>query len=110
MFSVPLAESSSASADASGIARVKLGPLRAFESWDVKLTSVASTSSVKVPTVRVYRGAESPSRLIDGTYTGTLNSTDTPYTLRSGEKVVVVFEKCDVGATCTITVEGESKR
>lgn len=110
MSNLPLAESASATADASGVARVQMGPLRAFESWDVRSTTVASTSSVLVPTARVYRGAEAPSRLIDGTYTGTQDTSDTAYTLRSGERVIVVFSGADVGSQCTVTLEGESKR
>lgn len=110
MSETPLAESSSATADASGVARVSLGPLRSFETWDVRSTTVASTSSTLVPTCKLYRGGESPSRLIDGTYTGTLDTTDTPYKLRSGDKVLAVFTGCDVGAQCTVTVEGQATR
>lgn len=110
MVETPLAESQTAVAGADGIARVSMGPLRSFERWDVRTTTVASTSSTLVPTARVYRGAESPSRLIDGTYNGALNTTDVAYSLRSGEKVVTVWTGCDVGAQCTVTLEGESVR
>ena len=110
MPETPLYESSSANADANGIARVSLGPLRGFERWDVRSTTVASTSSTLVPTCKLYRGGESPSRLIDGTYTGTLDTTDTPYTLHSGDRVMAVFDGCDVGAQCTVTLEGMSTR
>lgn len=110
MSNVPLSESASAVAAADGIARVQMGPLRAFEAWDVRSTTVSSTSSTLVPTTRLYRGAEQASRLIDGTYTGTLDTTDTQYKLRSGDKVIAVFSGCDVGAQCTVTVEGETTR
>lgn len=110
MSNVPLSESATAVAGADGIARVQLGPLRAFETWAVASTTVSSTSSTLVPTARLYRGAEQPSRLIDGTYTGTLDTTDTTYKLRSGDKVIAVFSGCDVGAQCTVTVEGETTR
>ena len=110
MSEIPLAESASAAADASGTARISLGPLRAFERWHVVSTTVTSTSSVLVPTAKVYRGAEAPSRLIGGTFTATLDTTDTAYDLRAGDKAVVVFSGCDVGAICTVTVEGQSIR
>lgn len=109
-LSVPLAVSASANAGNDGIARITIGPLRSFETWHVRSTAVASTSNVKVPTVRTYRGAETPSRLIEGTYTGTLNASDTAYDLRSGERLVVVFAGGDVGSQCTVTLEGESER
>lgn len=110
MSNVPLNESVTGTADAGGIARLALGPLRAFETWAIASTTFSSTSSVKIPTGKLYRGAEVPSRLIDGTYTGTLDTTDTAYKLRSGEKAVAVFTGCDVGAQCTMTLEGESLR
>ena len=110
MSDTPLYESSAAAADANGIARVSVGPLRSFETWDVRSTTVTSTSSTLVPTCKLYRGAESPSRLIDGTFTGTLDTTDTPYSLRSGDKLVAVWTGCDVGAQCTVTLEGQSTR
>lgn len=110
MSNVPLSESATAVAGADGTARVKLGPLRSFERWDVASTTVASTSTVLVPTAKVYRGSEMPSRLIDGTFTGTLDVSDIAYKLRSGEQVLVVFTGNDVGAQCTITLEGETVR
>lgn len=110
MSSVPLYESASAIAGADGIARVSLGPLRSFEQWEITNTTVSSASISLVPTARLYRGGEAPSRLIDGTYTGTLDTTDTRYTLRSGEKVLAVFTGASVGAQCTVTVEGTATR
>lgn len=107
-MSNPVSESATGTADASGTARVSLGPLRAFETWQIVSTTLSSTSTTLIPTAKLYRGAEVPSRLIDGTYTGTLDTTDTPYKLRSGDKALAVFTGCDVGAQCTITVEGES--
>lgn len=110
MSEIPLADSASAIADANGTARVSLGPLRSFEVWDVISTTVSNTGTAKVPTVRLYRGGEAPSRLIDGTYTGTLDTTDTRYKLRSGEKVLAVFTNASVGTQCTVTVEGTATR
>lgn len=110
MSEIPLDEAVTAVADALGIARVSIGPLRAFETWHVTSTTLASTSSALIPVAKLYRGAEMPSRLIDGTYTGTLDTTDTVYDLRSGDKALAVFTGCDVGAQCTITVQGIAKR
>lgn len=109
MSDTPLSESASAQAAANGVARALLGPLRAFETWQVRRVTVSSTSTVLIPTARVYRGAVSPSRLIDGTYTGTLDSTDTmDLELKSGDKLVAEWTGSDVGAVCTLTIEGNA--
>lgn len=110
MSSVSLNESVTAQAGADGIARVVMGPLRSFETWEVTSTTVASTSSALVPTCKLYRGGEAPSNLFEGTFSGNLDITDTLYKLRSGEKMVAVFQGCDVGAQCTVTMQGLANR
>lgn len=110
MPDTPLFESATASAGADGIARVSLGPLRSLETWQVAATTVSSTSSTLSPTCKLYRGGEAPSNLFEGTFSGNLDTTDTPYTLRSGEKMLAVFEGCDVGSSCTITMRGTAER
>jgi len=66
-----------------GRAVCQVQPLRAFEWWHITMTTVQSTSSVLIPTLRLYRGGESPSSLIDGTFRGTLNSTADRSTFRT---------------------------
>lgn len=110
MSRVPLFESGRATVDASGIARVRMGPRRAFERWQLRRISIQSTSSTLVPEARLYSGGESTSNLIDGTYDGVLNHTDTDRELANGEDVVCVWSGADVGATCTLTLEGSAIR
>lgn len=102
-----LFQSADGTADANGRAEATLQPLRAFETWRVKRMTVQSTSSTLVPTCRVYRGAVSASRLVDGTYTGTLDHTDTDLALHNGERLIAVWEGADVGAVCTLSIEGD---
>lgn len=99
--------SADGTADANGRAEATLQPLRAFERWRVRRMTVQSTSSTLVPTCKVYRGAVSPSRLIDGTYTGTLDHTDTDIAMQNGERLIAVWEGADVGAVCTLSIEGD---
>jgi hypothetical protein len=106
----PLNESRTATADGNGRAIAQLGPLRSFESWEIKRTTVSSTSTTLIPTARVYRGAIAPSRLIDGTYTGTLDTTQTDMTLTSGDSVVAEWTGADVGSSCILIIEGEATR
>jgi hypothetical protein len=107
---VALFESAQAIADATGKATAILQPMRAFEYWDVTGTTVQSTSTTLIPAARVYKGVETPSALIDGSVNGVLDTSDTPYTLLNGEQVRVVWDNCDVGARCTVTVRGERKK
>lgn len=109
MSTVPLDESKFAVADAAGKATVRLQPMRAFETWHITNTAVQSTSSVKIPTVKLYKGSETPSRFIEGSYTGTFNASDTVIDLPNGTALLAVFQNCDVGATCTVTLSGEAR-
>lgn len=101
-----LRESATATADANGRAVATVQPLRAFESWTITGITVQSTSSTKVPTAKVYRGAEAPSSIVDGTFTGTLDHTNDTVELSNGERLICVWENADAGASCTMTVKG----
>lgn len=92
-------------ADATGKATCVVQPLRAFESWEITNTAVQSTSTT-VPTVKVYRGSESPSSFIEGSYTATFNSSNSQIDLNNGERLLVVFEGCTPGASCSVSVSG----
>jgi hypothetical protein len=102
-----LHESATAVANSAGKAIARLQPLRAFEKWFVESVAIQSTSTVKSPTFKIYKGSESPSSLVGGTFTGALNS-DPQFNrpLGNGEVLLGVWENCDVGASCTMTIEG----
>lgn len=97
----------SRSADATGKVTCQVQPLRAFESWRITNTAIQSTSTVKVPTVKMYRGSESPSNFIEGSYSAQFNSSDSVIHLNNGERLLVVFENCDTSSVCTISVTGD---
>jgi hypothetical protein len=102
--------SADAIADANGKAIARLQPLRANERWHIRRMTIQSDSSTLVPKCRIYRGAESPSRQVDGSETGTMDHSDTDLRLQNGEVLLAVWEGADVGASCLITVEGETSR
>lgn len=112
-----LNESAFATVDATGRATATIQPLRAFEEWRVRKMTVQNNSTVLVPTCRVYRGSEAASNLEDGTFTGTMDSSETDITLRSGERLIAVWEGVDVGSAgadvgsrCTFSVRGDISR
>lgn len=102
-----LRESGNGVADANGRAVARVQPLRYGEEWRITRMTVQSTSSTLVPTALVYRGSEAASNLIDGTWTGTQDTSETSIRLVSGETLVCVFTGGDVGSQCTFNVFGE---
>lgn len=109
MPSFPVEESATAVADANGRAVVRLGPSRAMEKWSITNTAVQSTS-VDTATFKLYRGSESTSRFIEGTYAGGQDNSNTAYTLQNGEPAVGVWTGATIGATCTMTISGTGER
>jgi hypothetical protein len=117
MTDVPLRESGSVVVGATSRATVTLQPMRSFERWEITRTTVANTGTVLVPACRIYRGSEAAGSLIEGTYSGRQDSSDTKYTLENGEKLIVVWEGktigsvgADVGSVCTVVIEGRAVR
>jgi len=102
-----LRESGNGTADSTGRAVCRVQPMRYGEEWRITRMTVQSTSSTLVPIAKVYRGSEAASNLIDGTWTGTQDTSDTSIRLMSGESLVCVFSGGDVGSQCTFNVFGE---
>lgn len=108
MQTVPLFTSAQATANAQGIAIAVLAPYQAFEKWQTQTVSVQSTSTALVPRATHYRGQQAPSRVINGTENGAFDTDpDFKMLLQSGEQFITVWENCDVGAICTVTLTGE---
>ena len=95
-------------ADASGIGRVRIGPPTAVAYWHVTgMTSVVA-NSVLTPQLRVYKGYESPSTLVNSTLrAGATVSTQDDIPLAPGEILIFVWSNCTPGAWCTATIRGE---
>lgn len=99
--------SASGTADSTGKAVAKLGPLRAFETWEIRGIAITDTSSTNIPSFKMYWGSEAPSNLIAGTYKGGLNSDPSfEIDLQSGEVIVGVWENADVGSIGTMKPSG----
>lgn len=106
-----LQESKPAIADSNGKAIVTLQPLRAFERWRITLMNIQATSPVavgpKVPQFRVYRNSEAVSNLVDSTYDGNQNTSNTDITIENGEAIIGVWTGADPGTQCMFSVQGE---
>lgn len=107
MRKLPLNEGKLQIADANGRAVVEFQPLRAGEDWHIVRTSIQNAGVNNVPEARVYRGIESPTTLVEGTFSGNMDTSDTVIDLRNGERLLVVWSGADAGSQCSATVDGE---
>lgn len=90
--------------DANGNGQVALGPPGA--DWVVTATTLATSTSVNQPIGNIYLGAVSQAALIDGTYSGSGDTSDTKYLLSAGEQVIATWTGGDAGAKATLRVAG----
>jgi hypothetical protein len=92
--------------DGSGNGIVLFGPSLYGEEWTVTrtgvLTSSAAITTAAIPQVQLYVA----SRFIDGTYTGSNNTSDTTYQVHSGQQIQVTFLGGQPGDTATVSVSG----
>lgn len=89
-------------------ARVYLGPQVARQTWKVKRVVVSSTSSeTKQPRFFLYKNHETPSTLLDSTYSGNGATTETDIEIRPGERLLGVWVGGTPGAYATMIVNGE---
>lgn len=87
------------------VATGRLGPSRFGDMWNVKLMTTQSTSTTDVE-LRVYRNIESPGSMVDSTYAGRSAVSSCDIWLKTGESVVAVWKKGDIGATHSLRIEG----
>lgn len=105
-----LDESGRAVADANGTAQVTLQPLRAFESWDVTRMTVQNTSVTNVPLCKIYRSSVAPTNLVEGTFSGNFDVSDSRIALPNGASLIAEWTDADPGSDCTFTVAGKRSR
>lgn len=107
MRTLPLDQTVQTTLDGSGNGIVAFGPSFHQEEWSVNrtavLTSSAAITTAAIPQVQVYVAG----RFIDGTYTGSNNSSDTSYQVRSGQQIQVTFLGGQPGDMATVTVSGD---
>ena len=68
----------------------------------IKYTTVTVSTANSQPVATVYRGAQNGT-VLDATYTGANDTSDTRIVLRQGEQLFVVWVGGDPGATATAT-------
>lgn len=108
MSNYPLQEFVQATADANGRAVGTTGPERYGERWSVTLINTNTNSSTESE-LKVYRGVESNSARVLGTYSGNSDTAGggKPIDVPSGDKLVFVWSGASPGAICTARLEGD---
>lgn len=103
---IPLNESARGTADATGNARVLIGPKTYGIKWDINNIAVTSTSTTESECT-MYRNVQTDTALIDGTPNGNGDVSPTSgLILLSGENLLFVWTGASVGAICTVTITG----
>ena len=108
MPNVPLNDFGSAIVPASGVVSVSLGP-NLGQRWVVTAAAVSTSTAVKVPQANIYiGGAAVPANLVDGTFTGNLDSTSKTagFIISAGQSIIAVWSGADIGATATLSIIG----
>lgn len=105
----PLDTNRSATFGPTGIARIQIGPTVFGESWRVKRMGV-STTSVADTDVRVYLNAELDTRMIDGSFTGNRDFSDTDISLQTLDQLIVVWVNGTPGAYASFVLQGTASR
>jgi hypothetical protein len=74
--------------------------------WVINLSTVSTSTAVKVPTANVYRNFIAQANFVEGSYTGSNDSSDTRIVLHAGEALICVWTGGDPGATAAFRVSG----
>lgn len=113
MTTIPLDTAASATfvdnGNGSSVATVQLGPAVYASTWHVRNTLITTNSTQQqfgVSTFTLYRMNQSPSSMIDGSYSGDQDTSDTAYSLSFGQTVIGVWSGGDIGAIATLTLSG----
>lgn len=105
MREVPLDEYATRTAAADGSCVVELGPV-VRQVWKVENVAVSNTSTVNAPTAKVYTGPVTPGTYLAGTYDGVNDNAGVTVRLNPGGRITAVWEGCDPGSSCTLSVYG----
>lgn len=104
---MPLNEYVVATANSTGKASTTKGPYRYGDQWyiDSIATEVNSTNQT---TLTVYRGIESNTSIVAGTFSGNFDTASggSPIVVKDGDKLTFVWTNCNPGDVCQATIEG----
>jgi actin-like ATPase involved in cell morphogenesis len=94
--------------DAAGTAQVTIGVPNGV-TWRVEVTTVTTTSTTRT-TASVYLGSPSPAAMVDSTYSGNRDTSDTVHEVIGGELVTCQWTGGDVGKVATLRISGDQRQ
>lgn len=101
-----LAEELHVTLDANGEGWINgIGPAQYGEEWDITSTQCLVTGSTAETRLQIFLNGTT--RMVEGTYSGNQDNSNTPFHLRSGEKLYYLFTRGDVGADAAIILSGK---
>lgn len=108
---IPLLESRSAFALSTGIATIELTTISPHEYWIVTNTVISirtvGTNATDVgPVFRLYRDTPANSGLIDTSFNGTDDVSDTVYEVHPGRRIIGVWSGMVSGNEATLLLQG----
>ena len=92
--------------DATGAGQVSISPPSV--DWTVSLTSVNVSSHTLEPTFTLYLNGVSPTAFLEGSYSGSQDSSDTEHRVMAGQSLIGVWNGGDAGAVATLRVTGQA--
>ena len=109
---IPLFESRSAIADASGNAIIRFSPGTAGAKWTIQRFVTAITGAGVTPRsilqLAVYRNVISETNRLDGTQSAAQDASEIPNAIEisSSDTILAVYSGIPVGASCQFTLSG----
>jgi hypothetical protein len=101
-----LAEERRVTLDANGEGWIDgVGPTQYGEEWHISATQCVVDNSVAESRLKVFINGKT--RVVDSTYSGNQDNSDTTFHLRSGEKLYYQFTHGTAGASAAIILSGE---
>jgi len=90
--------------DSSGRAECQITPPGV--DWTVETTTVSVSSNVLEPECRTYLNGTGEPNLVEGTYSGSRDTSDTAHYLQAGDFLTAIWTGADPGAVATLRVSG----
>lgn len=92
------------------VCRAVASPTRAGISWEIdNISTTVSPPSVPSSRLKTYRGPESSTTYIEGTFTADNDNSDTKHTLGPTDFLTFVWTGGSIGAVATATLTGQLK-
>lgn len=82
-----------------------VGPTQYGEEWHINSTQCLVTGSVGETRLQIFLNGTT--RMVEGTYSGNQDNSNTAFHLRSGEKLYYLFTRGDPGADAQIILTGK---